>query len=190
MGLLSIDPTTRTLLVTGYPNLGKSSFINRAPQRTCCLVCKLFEQVRQPKSPSADRAVCRCIACQGGCLNASLTCVWPALWEQTGTSPPKPNCKRLSLLSVRRGHACGRRCAALRVHDQVAICGTPGPPWTGQNRRVTSVACVRRGHSRRRGCAALRVHDQVPVCGAPGSPLPALAGHRHAWHPRQAAGGA
>lgn len=29
--LPSIDPTTRTLLVTGYPNVGKSSFMNSAP---------------------------------------------------------------------------------------------------------------------------------------------------------------
>ena len=28
--LPSIDPTTRTLLVTGYPNVGKSSFMNSA----------------------------------------------------------------------------------------------------------------------------------------------------------------
>ena len=27
--LPSIDPTTRTLLITGYPNVGKSSFINK-----------------------------------------------------------------------------------------------------------------------------------------------------------------
>lgn len=29
--LPSIDPNTRTLLVTGYPNVGKSSFMNSAP---------------------------------------------------------------------------------------------------------------------------------------------------------------
>ena len=29
--LPSIDPTTRTLLVTGYPNVGKSSFMNSTP---------------------------------------------------------------------------------------------------------------------------------------------------------------
>jgi nucleolar GTP-binding protein len=27
--LPSIDPSTRTLLITGYPNVGKSSFMNR-----------------------------------------------------------------------------------------------------------------------------------------------------------------
>jgi len=27
--LPSIDPNTRTLLVTGYPNVGKSSFMNK-----------------------------------------------------------------------------------------------------------------------------------------------------------------
>ena len=29
--LPSIDPNTRTLLVCGYPNVGKSSFMNSAP---------------------------------------------------------------------------------------------------------------------------------------------------------------
>lgn len=29
--LPSIDPNTRTLLVTGYPNVGKSSFMNSEP---------------------------------------------------------------------------------------------------------------------------------------------------------------
>lgn len=29
--LPSIDPNTRTLLVTGYPNVGKSSFMNSMP---------------------------------------------------------------------------------------------------------------------------------------------------------------
>lgn len=29
--LPSIDPNTRTLLVTGYPNVGKSSFMNSTP---------------------------------------------------------------------------------------------------------------------------------------------------------------
>jgi nucleolar GTP-binding protein len=30
--LPAIDPTTRTLMITGYPNVGKSSFINKVTQ--------------------------------------------------------------------------------------------------------------------------------------------------------------
>lgn len=33
--LPSIDPNTRTLLVCGYPNVGKSSFMNSAPLVSC-----------------------------------------------------------------------------------------------------------------------------------------------------------
>ena len=33
--LPSIDPNTRTLLVCGYPNVGKSSFMNSAPLASC-----------------------------------------------------------------------------------------------------------------------------------------------------------
>lgn len=29
MRLPSIDPTTRTIIVAGYPNVGKSSFVNK-----------------------------------------------------------------------------------------------------------------------------------------------------------------
>ena len=37
--LPSIDPNTRTLLVTGYPNVGKSSFMNSKP-RTAVNLCR------------------------------------------------------------------------------------------------------------------------------------------------------
>lgn len=37
MGRLpGIDPATRTLLVCGYPNVGKSSFMNKVG---CCRIC-------------------------------------------------------------------------------------------------------------------------------------------------------
>ena len=35
--LPAIDPNTRTLLVCGYPNVGKSSFMNRTPTASCAL---------------------------------------------------------------------------------------------------------------------------------------------------------
>lgn len=31
--LPSIDPSTRTLILTGFPNVGKSSFMNKVPSR-------------------------------------------------------------------------------------------------------------------------------------------------------------
>lgn len=38
--LPSIDPNTRTLLVCGYPNVGKSSFMNKGePQRLVFALC-------------------------------------------------------------------------------------------------------------------------------------------------------
>ncbi|KAJ2357212.1 hypothetical protein H4S01_006536, partial [Coemansia sp. RSA 2610] len=46
------------------------------------------------------------------------------------------------------------------------------------------------GDARRRRRAAVRVHDKVAVCRAHGLQVPALAGHRHARHPRPPAGGA
>lgn len=33
--LPAIDPNTRTLLVCGYPNVGKSSFMNRKTKASC-----------------------------------------------------------------------------------------------------------------------------------------------------------
>ena len=35
MRLPSIDPTTRTVIVAGYPNVGKSSFMNKARRLVC-----------------------------------------------------------------------------------------------------------------------------------------------------------
>ncbi len=39
--LPSIDPNTRTLLVTGYPNVGKSSFMNSEPP-SCIYLSRTF----------------------------------------------------------------------------------------------------------------------------------------------------
>ena len=36
--LPAIDPNTRTLLVCGYPNVGKSSFMNRESQLQMCFL--------------------------------------------------------------------------------------------------------------------------------------------------------
>lgn len=45
MGRLpSIDPNTRTLLVCGYPNVGKSSFMNKVRRNGPVLFYNLFHR--------------------------------------------------------------------------------------------------------------------------------------------------
>ena len=47
--LPSIDPNTRTLLLTGFPNVGKSSFMNKV---------RLFQhQLKIPRLPSQRHSV-------------------------------------------------------------------------------------------------------------------------------------
>lgn len=47
--LPSIDPYTRTIIICGFPNVGKSSFINKVSLSYCCEIicsnCELYHNV-------------------------------------------------------------------------------------------------------------------------------------------------
>lgn len=56
--LPSIDPSTRTLILTGFPNVGKSSFINKITRAGRCLG-------PTPAHPSRALAMCGRVATAG-----------------------------------------------------------------------------------------------------------------------------
>ena len=214
--LPSIDPTTRTLLVTGYPNVGKSSFMNSEPLRPSCTHLLL----QQPGCVTAETAgvhaaqpswkadVHACVAPAAACAPEAVqqaprsslrheSCQPQSLRIHACSPPSSPSaCQAAHTCTQLHTHACSRLTKLLvsrRGHTS-SLPARRAPACTQLHAQACSRLTQRlawcRGHASRRGCPAVRVHHQVPVCGAPGPPLPPVAGHRHPWHPGQAPGGA
>ena len=66
--LPAIDPNTRTLLVCGYPNVGKSSFMNS-------------ESARRPARPGEGGCCLRCLQCCLPVCPAACSC---RAWRSSG----------------------------------------------------------------------------------------------------------
>lgn len=155
--LPAIEPTTRTLLVCGYPNVGKSSFMNSA------LPCPALHTLAVP---GWLRGVAP--------LSLTGTAGHARSFVSCGPHSLASRSRRLVPLGLPVLHFYFNGLPGGRIR----VC-----TLTNHCARDALRVRVRRGDARGRGRAAVRVHDQVAVRGAHGLPLPALAGHRHARHP-------
>lgn len=77
--LPAIDPNTRTLLVCGYPNVGKSSFMNRKTKASCAAYGKCMTLPSKQKCndvlPLHLHIHLSCVCCVRPCAQCCGSCV-------------------------------------------------------------------------------------------------------------------